>query len=173
MPGDVSRLDELNAKIDAFFARVADRHGDDMRCHTGCSDCCHVRLTITAVEADAIRQSVDSWDNARRGALAANARGAPADRCAALDPAGRCLIYETRPTVCRSHGAPIRMRVDSLPVIQSCHRNFTHTTPDPDCVLDQQTLSALVLAIDRDAGHDGARVDLATILASADRLLTE
>jgi hypothetical protein len=74
--------------------------------------------------------------------------------------------------VCRSHGVPIRMREGSLPVIRSCHRNFTHTVADPDCVLDQETLSMLVLAVNAAsastgaAGHtDGTRIDLATLLA--------
>ncbi|CAN5891354.1 hypothetical protein BH11MYX3_BH11MYX3_37680 [soil metagenome] len=163
----MSRLDEVTAKVDAFFARVSARHGGDMQCHTGCSDCCHTRLTITGVEAAAIRSELAGWDPARRAALAANAAAAPTDRCSALDPAGRCLIYEARPVVCRSHGAPIRMREGSLPVIRSCFKNFTHLTPDPDCVIDQETLSALVLAVDRTEGGDGSRIDLATLCGTA------
>ena len=151
----MSRLPELTAKVDAFFDRVHDRHGNDMQCSTGCSDCCHVRLTITTVEAAAIR------------ALGRRVTPNPDPaKCAALDAAGRCQIYEARPIVCRSHGAPIRMRIDSLPVIQSCFRNFQHGEPAADCVIDQATLSAMVLAVDRDAGGDGSRVDLAALLAS-------
>lgn len=169
----MGRLGELTAKVDAFFARVEARHGDDMQCGTGCSDCCHVRLTVTAVEARAIETELAHWPADRRAALAANARGAAADRCGALDPGGRCLIYAVRPVVCRSHGAPIRMRETvrggaSLPVVQSCHRNFTRITPDADCILDQETLSALVLTVDR-AEHgpgdaDRPRIDLAQLL---------
>jgi hypothetical protein len=66
--------------------------------------------------------------------------------------------------VCRSHGAPIRMRQGSLPVVQSCFKNFTQVTPDADCVVDQETLSALVLAVDRAEGGDGSRIDLATVI---------
>lgn len=153
----------MTTKIDGFFARVEARHGDDLQCATGCSDCCHVRLTITEVEAAAIRAEVGRWPAAARAALA---EVGPADRCAALDAAGRCRIYDARPVVCRSHGAPVRMRRDGLPVIEVCPRNFTHSTPDADCVLDQTTLSALVLAVDRDAGGDGSRCDLATVLAA-------
>jgi Fe-S-cluster containining protein len=159
----VSRLPELHAKIDAFFARVEARHGDDMQCRTGCFDCCHVRLTITAVEATAIEAEVARWPAARRHALAA---AGPADRCAALDEGGRCRIYAARPIVCRSHGVPIRMRRGALPVVEACARNFTRTEPAADCVLDQTTLSALTLAIDREAGGDGARLDLAALLAA-------
>ncbi len=173
----MSRLAELTAKIDAFFARVEARHGDDMQCRTGCSDCCHVRLSITQVEADAIRALVESWPAERRAALANP--GGPAEHCAALDVTGRCRIYDARPVVCRSHGVPIRLREGSLPVIRACHRNFTHTEPASDCILDQETLSTLVLAVDRAAGHDGSRpggaptrlerIDLATFLGTLAR----
>jgi Fe-S-cluster containining protein len=190
----------LTHKVDAFFARVSERHGTDMQCDTGCSDCCHVRLTITAVEAAAIRTYVAGWSAAQRRALApiaaptsprkaarASAGVAATKRsatriaddnddqaCAALDPAGRCRIYAARPLVCRSHGVPIRLRQGGLPVVQSCHRNFVRTTPDADCVLDQTTLSAVLLAIDAEAhradpGTDpkapGQRVELAGLLA--------
>lgn len=159
----MSRLGEVTAKVDAFFARVEARHGADMQCATGCSDCCHTRLTVTGTEARAIERELATWDVGRRHALAANAVIAPADHCTALDPAGRCLIYAARPVVCRSHGAPIRMRQGSLPVVQSCFKNFTHITPDPDCVIDQETLSALTLVVDRAEGGDGTRIDLATL----------
>jgi uncharacterized protein len=158
----MSRYHEIAAKIDGFFARVTARHGGDMKCGSGCSDCCHVRLTVTSIEATSIRDEVATWDATRRAALAANVPGDPG-RCAALDANGRCLIYAVRPFVCRSHGAPIRMTARSLPVIETCFRNFTATTPDPDCVLDQTTLSAIVLAAN---DGDNARVDLAALLAS-------
>lgn len=153
----------MHAKVDAFFVRVEARHGEDMQCATGCSDCCHARLTVTGVEATAIRAELATWDGARRSALAANAAAQAADRCAALDPGGRCLIYAARPLVCRSHGAPVRLTAGSLPVMPSCGKNFLHVTPDPDCVLDQGTLSTLVLAVDRMEGGDGSRIDLASL----------
>ena len=56
----------------------------------------------------------------------------------------------------------------SLPVITACANNFTADGPAAaaaDCILDQETLSAMVLAVDRDAGHDGSRFDLAELLA--------
>ncbi len=163
----MSRHAELAAKVDAFFETVLARHGSAMQCGSGCSDCCHARLTITAVEARAIRGELARWPEDQRRALAAHAATAPAERCAALDASGRCLIYTARPIVCRSHGAPIRMRDSrSLPVVQSCFRNFTRETPDPDCVIDQETLSTLVLAIDRAEGGDGSRIDLAELLAN-------
>jgi Fe-S-cluster containining protein len=169
----VSRLGDLTRKVDAFFARVVDRHGTDMQCGTGCSDCCHVRLTITGVEAEAIRAHVAGLPSQERRNLA---ESGPPDGCAALDPQGRCKIYHARPLVCRSHGVPIRLRRGSLPVLQACHRNFLRTAPDPDCVLDQATLSATLFAVDAEArgaagadpgatGEPARRVELADLLA--------
>ncbi len=161
----MSRYPELAAKVDAFFQRVEQRHGSDLQCHTGCSDCCHTRLTVTSVEAAAIADEISTWSEERREALAANAHASDA-RCAALDAGGRCLIYGVRPIVCRSHGAPIRLRESSLPVVRACFRNFPAgpDKADPDCILDQQTLSALVLAVN---GGDDSRHDLAEVLVSA------
>ena len=163
----MSRYPELAAKVDAFFQRVEQRHGSDLQCHTGCSDCCHTRLTVTAIEARAITDEISTWPAGRRAALVANSRASD-DRCAALDTQGRCMIYSVRPIVCRSHGAPIRLRLpgDSLPVVRACFRNFPGgpDKADADCILDQQTLSALVLAVN---GGDDARHDLAELLESA------
>jgi Fe-S-cluster containining protein len=161
----MSRYPELAAKVDAFFQRVEQRHGSELQCHTGCSDCCHTRLTVTSVEASAIAAEIATWPAGRRKALAANA-GASSANCAALDPQGRCLIYRVRPIVCRSHGAPIRLREGSLPVVRACFRNFPGgpDKADADCILDQQTLSALVLAVN---GGDDTRHDLAELLVSA------
>jgi Fe-S-cluster containining protein len=160
----MSRYPEVAAKVDAFFARVEARHGSDLACHTGCSDCCNARLTITLAEAQAIADEIATWSADRRAALAANAR-ASTTACAALAN-GRCLIYGVRPLVCRSHGAPIRLREGSLPVVRACFRNFPGgpENADPDCILDQEVLSAISLAL---SGGDDTRVDLAELLESA------
>ncbi len=168
----MSRYGELTAKVDAFFARVVERHAAELACDSGCSDCCHARLTITAVEAAAIRDELATWEAPRRAAVHALASRPDDGRCAALDGNGRCTIYAVRPIVCRSHGAPIRMRdARSLPVIQSCYRNFAEDGPasaDPDCVIDQTTLSAMTLAVAREAGFDPAeRIALAELVVAA------
>lgn len=169
----MDRYRGLTAKIDGFFARVQARHPDDLQCGTGCADCCHTRLTVTGVEAAAIAEHVAALAEPMRAELAALA-ARPVDqaaiRCGALGDDDRCRIYPARPVVCRSHGAPIRLGG----AVTACHRNFTARGPaaaDPDCILDQTTLSTLVLAVDRAhaADHGGpgeaqAREDLATLL---------
>ena len=154
------------------------------------------RLTITAVEADAIASWAATVPAEARAAIAAAAE-VPADpaapRCAALDPDGRCRIYPARPLVCRSHGIPIRLRAPpadaldarrrgagpdnaswdgrGLAVITACELNFTAAGPaaaDPDCVLDQELVSTTLGLIDRAARAE--RVERATGAPADDRL---
>lgn len=161
----------LVAKVDAFVARVEARHAADLRCGPGCATCCHARLTVTGVEAAAIRAWLAAQPAAARAAIATAAAAAAPDRCAALDADDRCRIYGVRPLVCRSHGVPIRLRQGSRPVVTSCALNFTARGPaaaDADCILDQELVSTTLGVIDRAAGGDPAeRVDLAALLTAA------
>ncbi|MFN7955340.1 MAG: YkgJ family cysteine cluster protein [bacterium] len=169
----IDRYRELTAKVDAFFARVQARHADDMLCGSGCHDCCHVQLSVTSVEAATIRARAATLPQATRDRLAARAAREDPERCAALEDDGRCAIYDARPLVCRSHGVPIRQREPGgAATVSTCFRNFTErgaAAADPDCVLDQTTLSTLLLAIDaahagETGGAPGARIALAAIL---------
>lgn len=171
----LARYRELTARIDGFFARVAARHGDQMRCGAGCDACCRQRLTVTGVEAAAIEAWAAERGDDERAALAAAARAAPGDRCSALDAGGRCRIYAARPLVCRSHGVPVRMTpARGLPVIESCALNFVARGPaaaDADCVLDQTLVSTMLGLIDQEhaaaTGRPaGARRDLAEVLGA-------
>lgn len=152
---------QLAEKVDGFFDRVASREAADMQCASGCSDCCQYGLSATVAEAEAVADVVAAMSDAERVALQHNietrqqAAAASDARCVALDANGRCMIYAGRPTVCRSHGVPVRLLDErSLPVISACYRNFVGRSPESfaaDCVLDQTTLSATLLAINAGA----------------------
>jgi Fe-S-cluster containining protein len=119
------------------------------------------------VEAEAVGEIVAAMDEDTLARLEKSVARAAEDRCAALDEDGKCLVYEGRPMVCRSHGVPVRLERRGLKVIESCELNFTERGPaaaDADCVLDQTTLSATVLAIDRARGGDGERYELRDVI---------
>lgn len=178
----LARFDELCAKVDDFAARVQASHAEEMACRAGCDGCCRARLTVTLLEAAAIDRALSALsahapkERARIAALAARADDPAHPRCAALDEHGRCVIYAARPLVCRSHGLPIRVRSRSqqgrLPVVQSCELNFVARGPAsvaPSDVLDQETLSTVLFALDAGLAQvrgtrAGARVDLAELL---------
>jgi Fe-S-cluster containining protein len=124
------------------------------------------------VEAGAVRRHAAGLSDEARTRLRERARAPRENRCVALDDDGRCAIYDARPLVCRSHGAPIRMRDSrSLPVVDACFRNFPtgFDAVEESCILEQETLSTLLHAVNQEhAGRAGAgeRVPLARILAN-------
>jgi Fe-S-cluster containining protein len=91
----------LHADIDRKAARLSERHGDRLQCRRGCNACCLDDLTVSAVEAELIRERHGDW--------LARATPHPEGACAFLDEAGTCRIYSDRPSVCRSQGLPLRV----------------------------------------------------------------
>jgi Fe-S-cluster containining protein len=168
----------LVGDVDRFFLRVFARHGDQMQCAAGCSDCCRTRLHITSTEAAALTAHIAAMSPEARDHLAAIARRPVDDhapRCAALDDDGRCLVYDARPVICRAYGLPIRFPgLGTTTVIDACPKNFTAhgaDAVDPDCVLEQPALSALVMALEHaEAARDGrppTGIDLGAVVMAA------
>lgn len=165
--------DELLAKVDAFFARTRARYAGALECAPGCTDCCRGGLTLTGIEAEYLRRGIATLPPEARRALAQRAEAPGGAACPALEPDGCCGVYAWRPLVCRTHGLPIRFRrPGSLPLLDACPKNFRGydlAEIDADCVLDQQTLSTLLGALDAAhadvTGHArGERVALADVL---------
>ncbi|MCU0658155.1 MAG: YkgJ family cysteine cluster protein [Polyangiaceae bacterium] len=173
----LDRLRQLAARVDAFFAAVHSRHGASMQCSSGCHDCCLPGLSCTPVEAAALRLALRSLPAEAREALRLRALAPPSDRCILLDLQGRCVAYEARPLICRSHGVPVRVRDRrGLPLVDACIRNFSTEGPGAlpaSDVLDQQTLSTVLLAIDALHAQEqglapGGRVELLALALEED-----
>lgn len=171
-----ARYAELVRNVDAFVARVEEKHRDAMQCRPGCHDCCHARFSVTAIEAEVLAEALEALPVETRARLAAQAAHGDPDVCPALVDDGRCAVYEARPLVCRSHGVPIRLPSGpkSLPVVSACFKNFTGedlASVERGSVLDQTTLSTILHAVD--AAHaaevgrpPGHRVDIAALLST-------
>src|SRR5262249_45205888 len=88
----------LLMKVDAKFAEIQARHPAAFRCGAGCHACCQSGLTVSALEAAALRDYLEARPElvVRLRELAAKDpfRGT---RCALLGEGGRCAVYEARP----------------------------------------------------------------------------
>ena len=169
-PGPAAGYAELVAKVDALSARVAQRHPEGLRCGPGCSACCHQHLTLLPIEVARITAAVAALAVAARAALRARlAAGSGDSRCPLLAEDGRCLTYEARPMICRTHGLPIQ--VGQPPRRDVCPLNFPDGPAlealDADVVLDVERLNTVLGLIDRLQGGDGSRVDLWQALVAA------
>lgn len=190
--GGAVRLDEydlLARKVDEFFTRVHDRYRSEMQCASGCSECCGHHLTISVVEAESMAHTLATRDVQTRARLAARAAalGDGEGPCPALEDDGRCGVYEGRPLVCRSHGAPMYTGSAALPVlkegdvpeegdeIKCCHLNFPERQldqVDPDCVLDLVNMAATLAVVNARATPNGQsealrRIKIGDVLLAA------
>jgi hypothetical protein len=100
----------LRDKVDSFATAVGRRRKADLHCQAGCAACCQVDLTVSAVEAAAIRSHLAALAKSERAEIEASLRAAAtttAVRCVMLRADDRCAIYAARPLVCRSQGLPL------------------------------------------------------------------
>jgi hypothetical protein len=152
----------IKEKVDAFFAAVVARRGDDLACRSGCAACCHVELTVSAVEAAAIAAYLRSQPKRQRQEPKhkhSEGEAAPSEpRCAMLRDDDTCAIYPVRPLVCRSQGLPMLYAQELVPLplrrgkgkdgraLVVCPQNFTDPQRPPDAgdILDAERVDVLV-----------------------------
>jgi Fe-S-cluster containining protein len=165
------RLDELYVKVDSFFRKAATRQPRAMVCRPGCADCCKIDISVFEVEAHRIREAISRLPVPLRAQAAR--RAAEGDHCALLDPKeDTCLIYESRPLICRTHGLSVltaesREGGEGRP--SHCPLNYVAEPPEPDCVLSLDTTNAILAVISELAGDEGRRVRIARIAEMAER----
>ncbi len=106
----LARLSDLANAVDEDFAKIQARRGTCMQCRAGCTDCCRARLSVTHVEAAFFQSGLARLPDAERKELAQRARDKAREMCPALDPEGRCQLYDARPLICRSFGVPLPRR---------------------------------------------------------------
>lgn len=115
----------LLAKVSAKFDEVHARHKAKMACGRGCSACCAPGLSVFAVERENIQRLIHETpglEETLRRLQAENPHGG--ERCLFLDENQSCAVYEARPIICRSHGAPIFSKADGEAMLDVCPLNF-------------------------------------------------
>jgi Fe-S-cluster containining protein len=152
---DLGQYRELRARVDAKFDEIRSHYPKEFECRLGCHSCCKPALTVNAIERASLAQFLRE-----RPALVEELRALEKEnphkgkRCSMLSAAGECRVYEARPMVCRSHGAPLQFRMpepsapdENARARDVCPLNFTHVSladvPATD-VLNLDTLNTLL-----------------------------
>jgi Fe-S-cluster containining protein len=163
------RYRDLSARIEEKFAEIQARYPSDFACAAGCHSCCKPELTVGMLEAENIREFLTARPEVA-AAMLKNEKANPfrGKRCSFLTQAGRCGIYEARPFVCRSHGAPLQYKEgsgeDALRLRDVCPLNFTDKNIGElpaDAVLNLDTLNTLLAVLSKQAfGKNSKRAAL-------------
>lgn len=92
----------LIKEVDGAVTDMAELHGDQLRCKPGCCQCCTIS-SVLEIEAAIVRQAVARLDADVRESIRHYRAKTP---CPFLVDS-LCVIYESRPLICRTHGLPI------------------------------------------------------------------
>ena len=169
----LARYRELRARVDAMFASVQAKYPASFRCAAGCHACCLPGLSVGRLEAEAIADYLRERPELRAELTQlATKRPFGGARCSFLRLDGACGIYEARPLVCRSHGAPLQYRdAEERAQRDVCELNFTEANLAElplNAVFNLDTLNTLlaVLAL-QGFGKDERRFPLGPGIGAA------
>jgi len=146
----VHRLDnykQLTARVDALCNAIAASLGEQITCSEGCSSCC-TSITVFPVEAAAMREALKSLpDNQAEEIRRHISEQAGKERCPLLLN-HRCLLYEARPIICRTHGLPIIYTANGQRNSDCCPLNLTEAESVPgSSAVDIDKLNTLLVAV--------------------------
>ena len=154
---------------DRFFAKVMEEQPAQMQCGRGCSLCCYGLFEIGSGDVPVIADGLARLHPQRRKKIIRRAQeivaaGHPNLRecspqekeeffertasvpCPNLSESGECLIYDSRPLVCRTFGLPLRNGETYIGDI--CELNFNEASGD------DRMRAAWDLALEDELGPD-------------------
>lgn len=116
----------LTEKVDHQFEKVYVKHASSFACKVGCHSCCQPDLTVSLVESEAIKSFLqNNPDRMKVVKELASENPHENTRCSMLSRDGTCSIYEIRPLICRSHGAPVLVQLsETQEALDTCPLNF-------------------------------------------------
>jgi Fe-S-cluster containining protein len=171
MPGILDNYAQLISRIDALCSAIAAPLGDQITCSAGCSSCC-TSITVFPVEAAAMRERLKKLPALRADEILRHVtEHAAGERCPLLSH-NHCLLYETRPIICRTHGLPIIYTADGHRNSDCCPHNLTATESLSGAnVIDLDKLNTLLVAVNSlylsqsESEESDIRVTIAAALA--------
>ena len=116
----------IQARVDQQFNALKKRYRRDFACKEGCHQCCTPDLSVSLVEAQKIQSTLQDHKGLRESALELEEDNPhQGRRCSFLTASGQCLIYQVRPLICRSHGAPVLVPLEGeREALDACELNF-------------------------------------------------
>ena len=138
---------QLISRVDALCGEIAAVLGEQITCTAGCSTCCS-SITVFPVEAAYMRQILENLPGQQAEEIRRHvSEHAAGERCPLLLH-HRCLLYEARPLICRTHGLPIVYTADGRRNSDCCPLNLTDMeSVSGSHVVDIDKLNTLLVAV--------------------------
>lgn len=143
----IANYKRLVARVDALCSAIQSSLQDQITCSEGCSSCC-TAITIFPVEAAALQTALDELPEQEAGNIRRHiAQHTSEERCPLLLHK-RCLLYRTRPIICRTHGLPIIYTENNQRKSDCCPLNLNDAVSiSGSSVIDLDKLNPLLVAV--------------------------
>ena len=134
-------------KVDQLCEGITTLLGDALTCHAGCSSCC-ISISVFPVEAAAMIEAAGMLPPEQykllKQRLSSKEEG---DRCP-LIVSDRCLLYQARPIICRTHGLPILITEAAGRRVDVCPLNCVGMERIPgEALIDLERLNSLLVSV--------------------------
>ena len=142
----------LQENASGFFEKVAQKYSSSMKCAEGCSKCCFTDISIFEVEASRIIQWFEAHSSADQNTLKTLWASPVMEGACSFLYNDRCSIYEARPIICRTQGAPLFIQAEN--VLDYCPLNFKEGDPPKEDWLNLDRLNTLLSFAAKTAGEE-------------------
>lgn len=139
---------QLVNRVDQLCKSAEEVLREHINCAEGCSSCCKT-ISLFPVEAAAISAAVAALPEKDAETVRQHAEdgGGEGDVCPLLFD-NRCLIYEFRPIICRTHGLPIMFTDHGERRLDYCPKNLQGCKSlSGAAVIDLDRLNELFVAV--------------------------
>jgi uncharacterized protein len=139
---------QMLARVDALCRGIRDALSEQITCSEGCSSCC-TAITLFPVEAAALYAALEALPDGQRAAIRRHvAEQAGGERCPLLEH-HRCLLYDARPIICRTHGLPILYSEGNQRKVDCCPLNLNESEQPLSgaAIIDLDRLNTLLVAV--------------------------
>lgn len=147
MENALNNYRQLVTRVDELCAGIEHALQNQITCSEGCSACC-TSITIFPVEAAALREALSALPDGEAASIRHHVEEhAAGERCPLLSD-HRCLLYEARPIICRTHGLPILFTEDDKPRLDCCPLNLaSRESLSGSTIIDLDRLNVVLVAI--------------------------
>ncbi len=147
MQGLLENYHRLLEKVDNLCEGIATLLGDALTCHAGCSSCCQA-ISVFPVEAAAMIEAVGELSAEQQKFLKEHFAVIPDDGSCPLLFNDRCLLYQARPIICRTHGFPVLLIEGQTKRVDVCPLNCRDMVQMPgEAIIDLDRLNELLVSI--------------------------
>jgi len=136
----------LLSRVDQLCGKIIEQFTEQITCRAGCSGCCR-HLSLFPVETANLVMAVKNLPDEIKAILSDRIQWSENGSCPLLID-NCCIVYHSRPVICRTHGLPLLAETDRGRVVDCCPENFRAAESLPgSAVINLETLNRALVAI--------------------------